>query len=302
MLTLELLQNSYFDVFMLKIIFQCLAKLSLSRLHQLANLLGSMAFFILPRERNRIRDNLRTAKLPYDDAMVKRVLQETAKGGMELPIAFFRQPEEISALFSRVHGWEYVEQAIENRQGLLFITPHLGSYDLAGRYISERLPFPLTAMYKPPKFSAMDNIMQMGRQRGKGRTAPTNIQGVKQIMKALRQGEATIVLPDHVPNPEEGEGVWVKFFDRDALTMTLASKLAQIKNVCPLFFVGERLADGNGFVLHIAPLSGSLNGDKAHDAQIINHNVEAWIRRFPEQYLFAYNRYKDPTGKHIITA
>lgn len=281
----------------LQTLFQWCAKLSLPTLHHIGNVLGTLAFYCTPRDRERIRDNLRTAQLPSDDAMIKRVLQHTAKGGLELPIAFFRQPEEISALFCEVYGWEYIEQAIENKQGLLLITPHLGSYDLAGRYISERLPFPLTAMYKPPKLAAMDEIMQMGRQRGKGRTAPTNLQGVKIIMKALRQGEATIVLPDHVPDPAEGDGVWVKFFDRPALTMTLASKLAQVKNVCPLFFVGERLDKGKGFVLHITPLSGSLTGDKAHDAQIINHNIEALIRRFPEQYLFAYNRYKDPTGQ-----
>ena len=68
-------------------------------------------------------------------------------------------------------------------------------------------------MYKPPKIQAFDQIMQQGWQRGKGRTAPTNLQGVKQVIKALRQGEATIVLPDHVPNPHEGgDGVWVDFF------------------------------------------------------------------------------------------
>lgn len=78
--------------------------------------------------------------------------------------------------------------------------------------------------------------------------------------------------------------------------MTLAAKLAQVKNVKTLFFVGERLPNGEGFALHIAPLSGSLNGDKTHDARIVNENVEYWVRRFPEQYLFAYNRYKQPVG------
>ena len=152
-------------------------------------------------------------------------------------------------------------------------------------------------MYKPPKMAAFDQIIREGRERGKGKTAPTNLQGVKQIIKALRSGEATIVLPDHVPNPKEGgDGVWANFFGRIAFTMTLAGKLAQIQSVTTLFFVGERLPNGRGFALHIEPLAGHLNGDKSHDAQIINDNVEAWVRRFPEQYLFAYNRYRNPTG------
>lgn len=280
---------------MLIFIFKLLSRIPLIWLHRLGNWLGWL-MYALPRERRMIRRHLNIAGLPHQPQDVLRVCQETVKSGLELPIAFFRQPEEISALFHEVHGWEYVEKALANQQGLLLITPHLGSYDLAGRFISERLPFPLTAMYKPPKIKAFDEIMQLGRVRGKGKTAPTNLLGVKQIIKALRNGEATIVLPDHVPSDHDG-GVWVRFFGKPAYTMTLVGKLAQVQNVCPLFFVGERLANGRGFALHIAPLSGSLNGEKRHDAQIINHNVEQWVTRFPAQYLFAYNRFKNPTGE-----
>ncbi|MDO4640365.1 MAG: lysophospholipid acyltransferase family protein [Neisseria sp.] len=277
-------------------LFRCLAAIPLPLLHRLGTLLGNLAFYLAPSDRRRILTHLQTAGLPTDNQTVKAVLQETAKSGLELPVAFFRQPQDIETLFQHVHGWEHVQAALDAGEGLLFITPHIGSYDLAGRYLSQRLPFPLTAMYKPPKIKAFDAVMQAGRVRGKGKTAPTNIQGVKQIIQALRAGEATIILPDHVPSPEEGGGVWAKFFGRDAYTMTLAGKLAQVKGVKTLFFCGERLAGGSGFVLHIKPLQGQLNGDKAHDAQIINNNVEYWVRRFPTQYLFAYNRYKHPAG------
>ena len=278
-------------------LFRRVAALPLPYLHRLGKLLGAAAFYLVPKERARIREHLGRAGLPSDEAMVKAVLQETAKGGLELPVAFFREPEAVEQLFVQVDGWQHIEAALAAGEGLLLITPHIGSYDLAGRYISQRLPFPLTAMYKPPKVKALDAVMQAGRVRGKGKTAPTNIQGVKQVMKALRAGEATIVLPDHVPAPEEGgDGVWADFFGHPAYTMTLAGKLAQVKGVRALFFCGERLPDGQGFVLHIEPLQGELNGDKQHDAELINRNVEYWIRRFPSQYLFAYNRYKHPAG------
>lgn len=282
---------------MLKLLFEWIARQPLPRLHRWGNALGYVLYAISTPDRRRIRHHLAIAGLPNARSDVLRVCQETMKSGLELPIACCRQPAQISALFTEVHGWEHINTAQQSGVGLLLITPHLGSYDLAGRYISEQLPFPLTAMYKPPKIQAFDELMQQGRQRGKGRTAPTNLQGVKQIMKALRQGEATIVLPDHVPNPHEGgDGVWVDFFRQPAYTMTLAGKLARMNGVVTLFFVGERLPDGRGFALHIAPLVGELNGDKHHDARIINQNVEMWIRRFPSQYLFAYNRYKQPAG------
>lgn len=281
----------------ISLLFKCLSAMPLKRLHRLGALLGSAAFRLLPKERERIRAHLRQAALPHDDGMVRRVLQETAKGGLELPLAFCLEPQKAADLFVEIHGWQHIRTALDAQQGLLLITPHIGSYDLAGRYISQQLPFPLTAMYKPPKIKALDNIMQAGRIRGNGRTAPANLHGVKQVMKALRSGEATIILPDHVPDPREGgDGVWADFFGKPAYTMTLAAKLAQMKNVCPLFFCGERLPDGRGFALHIEPLRGELNGDKTHDARITNENTEYWVRRFPEQYLFAYNRYKQPAG------
>lgn len=282
---------------MLKFIFTMIARIPLRYLHSLGHWLGYVMYYVDKSDRKRIENHLKIANLPHDKNRVLRVCQETIKSGLELPIAFFRQPEEIVSLFQEIHGWHHIQDAVDTKQGLLLMTPHLGSYDLAGRYISEHLPFTLTAMYKPPKIKAFDEIMQYGRQRGKGNTAPTTLQGVKQIIKALRCGEATIVLPDHVPNPYDGgDGVWVDLFGKPAYTMTLAGKLANVTNVKTLFFVGERLPDGRGFALHIEPLSGSLNGDKHHDARIINQNVEYWIMRFPQQYLFAYNRYKQPWG------
>ena len=279
------------------ILFKLFSLLPLKFLHALGSFWGGIACRIMSEDRRRVIDNLTAAQLPADDRTVKAVFQETAKGGLELPVAFFRRPERIETLFKAVYGWEHVQTALDAGEGLLFITPHIGSYDLAGRYISQQLPFPLTAMYKPPKFKAMDAVMQAGRVRGKGKTAPTNMQGVKQVIKALRAGEATIVLPDHVPSPEEGgDGVWTEFFGKPAYTMTLAGKLAQVKGVKALFFCGERLPDDQGFALHIEPLRGELNGDKEHDARIVNENTEYWIRRFPTQYLFMYNRYKHPAG------
>ena len=69
-----------------------------------------------------------------------------------------------------------------------------------------------------------------------------------------------------------------------------------MNNVASLFFCGERLPEGKGFALHIEPMQGELSGSTEADVQLINDNVERWIRRFPEQYLFSYNRYKHPAG------
>lgn len=283
-------------------IFALLGRIPLPWLHRLSNLLGWLSFHLAKSERRLITQNVHFSKIAANDqdqrALVKTICTETMKGGLELTIAWTRSSQYIVSLFKEVYGWEHIQTAIDQGQGLLLITPHLGSYDLAGRFLSEKLPFPLTAMYRPPKLSWLETVMNKGRERDNGYVAPANKQGVKQIVRALKEAEATIILPDQVP--KTGEGVWVKFFQRPAYTMTLASRLATMKNVTPLFFCGERLPNGRGFNLHIAPLIGDLNGDKVHDAQIINNNIEDWVKRFPAQYLFGYNRYKGKVPKDMI--
>lgn len=283
---------------LLRLIFQFLAAIPLPLLHLLGTLLGSIAYHCSPKTRARTEDNIRISQISEDyqsiNDLVKSCLQETAKSGLELPIAWCRDSKDVVKLFQQVHGWEHVEQAIAANQGLLLITPHIGSYDLAGRFISERLPFPLTAMYRPPKLTWLEPIMQAGRERDKGHTAPANAQGVKIILKALKNHEATIVLPDQVPTG--GDGVWAHFFGEEAYTMTLAARLAQMSDVATLLFVGERLPNGKGFDLHVYPLDGEIGRDKLANVETINRNVEKLIRLFPSQYLFSYNRFKAPAG------
>lgn len=221
---------------LLTALLKCLSLLSLSCLHTLGNRLGHLAFYLLKEDRARIVANMRQAGLNPDTQTVKAVFAETAKCGLELAPRFSKTGRHRNNVQSGTR-LEHVQQALDKGEGLLFITPHIGSYDLGGRYISQQLPFHLTAMYKPPKIKAIDKIMQAGRVRGKGKTAPTGIQGVKQIIKALRAGEATIILPDHVPSPQEGGGVWADFFGKPAYTMTLAAKLAHVKGVKTLFFL-----------------------------------------------------------------
>ncbi|POZ62167.1 lysophospholipid acyltransferase family protein [Chromobacterium alticapitis] len=280
------------------LLLSVLAHLPLSWLQGLGAALGQLTYRASPGFAARLRENLSSSKifenyqvLPRE---VKRSAAETGKGALELAIAWCRSPEDIAAMVKRCEGWVHVEQALASGNGIIFVTPHLGSYDIAGRYISSRLPFPLTAMYRPPKLQWLEPVMQAGRARGKGKTAPATAAGVRVLMKALKSGEATIILPDQAP--ANGEGVWAPFFGRPAYTMTLVPRLAQMSGVTMLFFVGERLPGGQGFVVHIEPLEQPFSGDKEADCAQMNRQVENLIRRFPSQYLWSYNRYKCPPG------
>jgi len=280
------------------LLLSLIARLPLPWVQGLGALLGRLTLRCSPKFAARLEENLNRSQIlanyqDYQDA-VKQCAAETGKGALELAIAWCRSPAYIATLIKECNGWEHVETALAEGRGMIFVTPHLGSYDIAGRYISQRLPFPLTAMYRPPKLRWLEPMMNAGRSRGKGKIAPTSSAGVRLLIKALKKGEATIVLPDQVPGT--GEGIWAPFFGRPAYSTTLVPRLGLLDNVVTLLFVGERLAHGAGFKLHIEPLAQPFSGDKQQDATQLNQAVETLIRRYPTQYLWSYNRYKCPHG------
>ncbi|CAM5186211.1 Lipid A biosynthesis lauroyl acyltransferase OS=Castellaniella defragrans (strain DSM / CCUG 39792 / 65Phen) OX=1437824 GN=BN940_02306 PE=4 SV=1 [Castellaniella denitrificans] len=147
-------------------------------------------------------------------------------------------------------------------------------------------------MFRPSRSPVLDPIVESARDMRNLRAVPANRNGVREFVRALKRGEAVGMLPDQVPR--EGDGVWLPFFGRPALTMTLAARLALQTGVAVILTAGERLPGGRGWRIHYLRLPEPLPADPAALAAAINQAMETLIRRFPEQYLWSYNRYKEP--------
>jgi KDO2-lipid IV(A) lauroyltransferase len=77
--------------------------------------------------------------------------------------------------------------------------------------------------------------------------------------------------------------------------MTLAARLTET-GAATIMAWAERLPQGAGYRLHLRPPAMELTGDTVARAQQINHEIESLIRQCPAQYLWGYNRYKQPGG------
>jgi KDO2-lipid IV(A) lauroyltransferase len=279
---------------MLEAVLRLLARVPLRWLHRIGAFAGRMTYRIAPRYAARLTDNVAASGLADDPADFVRIcsaaVEETGKGLMELPAIWFRPADEAAALVVETHGWETVEAARAAGRGILFLTPHLGCFEVSALYAAMRIP--ITILYRPPKLKWLEPLMRTGRSRGYGRLAPTSLGGVRQLLKALRQGEAVGLLPDHVPG--FGEGVWADFFGRPAYTMTLVGKLQGATGCAVILAFSRRLPDGRGFALELEALAEDLSGPVG--ARRLNAAIESLIRRCPEQYLWSYNRYKVPAG------
>ena len=267
--------------------------------HALGALAGRLAYFLAPRYRRRILENLTHSGLCATPGDVRRFARanaaEIGKSATELAWALFR-PGDVAGLVRSRIGWDAVERLRADNRPIIFVTPHLGGYDIAGRYLWSQVP--ILAMYRPHKVFWIDQLLREGRNQGAApdgtNVAPANRAGVRMVLKHLRRGGCSVVLPDQVPGL--GEGEWAEFFGRPAYTMTLLGRLQEASSASIVFCFAERLARGEGYRLHFEPLPEPLPKDRQLAARMVNAAVERLVRSCPTQYLWGYNRYKRPAG------
>ncbi len=261
--------------------------LPLPVLHALGWVLGWASFLLSGRYRRRLLAHAKQAG--YSNAVALNSVGEAGKMVAELPRLWLGRPVHVAW-----QGAEHIEAAQASGSGVLFLTPHLGCFEITAQAYAQRFGnrHPMTVLFRPARQAALRDLVALSRQRPGLLTAPTTLAGVKQLIKALKAGDAVGLLPDQVP--PAGQGVWAPFFDRDAYTMTLSARLAHSGRTQVLVSWGERLNWGRGFRVHVRPL-GLLDDDAAVAALQINQAMETLVRECPAQYLWSYDRYKLPT-------
>lgn len=268
-----------------------LGRLPLALLHRLGAVLGWVVYVVSPSYARQLRENLRSSGICGDELRCRRLsrqaVSEAGKALAEIVAVWFGPDDAVARMVVACEGWEAVERAKTRGKGIIFLTPHLGCFEIAALYGARRMP--LTVLYRPPKQRWLEPVMTAGRSRLHAELAPTTVTGVRMLYKALSRGAAVGILPDQAPG--EGEGVWADFFGRPAYTMTLVRRLQEKCGAAVIMAFAERLDHGRGFHLHIHEVS-----TERFNETVLNRAVEEQVRRCPAQYLWGYNRYKIPAG------
>lgn len=274
-------------------LFRIFGRLPLAVLHGLGALLGWAVYLGSPAYRRHLRENLAGVRgLAPGARVLSRAVVHFGQGMTELPRLWMRSQAAVLREVREVTGWELAESAWQRGAGIVFLTPHLGSFELIVQYLGARLP--TTVLYRVAKQRWLQALIEAGRGGGKVALAPSDLGGVRRLLRALKRREAVLILPDQVPG--FGEGEWVGFFGRPAYTMTLAARLTEAAPAALLLIWAERLPRGAGFKVHVSLPHEPIVGDTAARTAAINREIEALICRAPEQYLWGYNRYKVPAG------
>ena len=275
------------------ILLGAIAWLPLPVLHAIGAAIGWL-FFLIPNRHCCIAK--RNIKLCFPEldhhqqrTLLRRTMMETGKTVFEVPVIWCRKADRIISLVREVSGQELLQAAIEKGKGVIIAGPHHGCWELLGHYLADN--HPITNLYRPPRYLAFDSVMKQGRQRLGGKLAPTDASGIKQLLKALKQGEIIGILPDQ--DPRDSGGVFAPLFGIEANTMTLLNRLTNKSGATVLIGFAERLSRGRGYNIHLLPLPDEIGGkDVELSVQRLNEGVEQAIRLAPSQYQWSYKRFR----------
>lgn len=172
--------------------------------------------------------------------------------------------------------------------GLVVLVPHLGNFELVAYFLAQR--FAITAMYKPSKNDALNDIVKCARERCGIRLVPANVTGARACLKAVRSGEVVLLLPDQ--NPKPGYGIFAPFFGEPTYTMTLPTKLLHRSGARAIGAYCKRTPASKYEVVFV-PVSDAIYDENIlTSATALNQLIERCVLDCVEQYTWQYKRYK----------
>jgi KDO2-lipid IV(A) lauroyltransferase len=269
-------------------------------MQRLGAALGWLVWWLSPSYRRNFKANVQAAGVAWRDARPA----VAAIGAMvaELPWVWMRPHSTKLDGLVKWDGAEYFEAAMKAGKGAIIMSPHLGAWEIGAQAIAEKFGpthGPMVALFRPARKAWLEPLVANARTRPYLDSAPTSLAGVRTLIRTLRNGGYTAILPDQVP--PLGQGVWAPFFGRDVYTMTLLAKLAQQTGAQVILTWCERLPAGQGFCMHMRPFDAPEMKDATASPEVaaaaVNRGVERMVLDAPGQYLWGYARDKQPRAE-----
>lgn len=226
------------------------------------------------------------------DLLIRQSLLETGRTAAEIPQIWVKPYGWLERHIAEIRNRHLLDEALAEGKGLIILLPHLGNWEIFGPFIARVTD--MTALYQPPKQAELEALIRRSREREGARLVPTSNKGVMALLKALKSGGTTIILPDQVPADEAGE--FAPFFGMPALTMTLVQGLVQ-RTGCRVL-MGYAMRTGGGFeMVFETPDAELYSADPRVSLAAMNRSVEHCVNACPSQYQWEYKRFrKQPPG------
>lgn len=196
-------------------------------------------------------------------------------------------------------GFENFERAFAKGKGVLFLTAHLGAWELSA-FAHSLQGHPLAIVMRSLDNPQVDHLIQSYRTMHGNRTMDKD-DFVRGLLAAMRNGETVGILMDTNMTPPQG--VFVDFFGIPACTASGLARIALRTNaaVVPGFTVWD--AKLRKYILRFDPAvelvhTGDDQADIVANTSKFTKVIEDYIRRYPDQWLWVHRRWKTrPEGQ-----
>lgn len=256
-----------------------------------------MVLYALWRERRRVAlTNLRLCFPQWSERERRRVARRHfrafGRSFIERGILWWSSKERIQRVVQveDICHWEAVRD-----KPVVWLAPHFIGLDMGGIRLATE--FRCCSLYSRQKNAAYDAILLHGRTRFGTSTLYSRQEGIRPVVKAIRDGLPFYYLPDMDLGARDS--IFVPFFEVPAATVAALSRICRMTGAVVVPCVTRQLPGGRGYVARFYPAWSDFPGaDLQGDTRRMNAFIEERVREVPEQYFWLHKRFKTrPPGE-----
>jgi KDO2-lipid IV(A) lauroyltransferase len=257
---------------------------------RLGNALGEVLWLLIRPRRRVTLANLRACLPQMTErerrSLGRRLFRNIARSVLDHSVLWRGSREQVERLV-RVEGAEHLNDPA-NRP-LILLAPHFVGLDAGGLRVATLAR--AVSIYARQSNAVWDAQLLEGRQRFNDPVLipRRGAAELKSVMRAMKDGLPLYYLPDM--DLGATNSIFVPFFGVTAATIPMVSRLARVIGAKVVMAVTEMTADG--YVLHLeAPWRDFPGASVEEDTERMNREIERWVLRMPDQYLWTHKRFK----------
>ena len=262
----------------------------------IGNLVGVLAFWLIPERRHVTRVNLAKC-FPAMSAgerenLARAHFRSFCRSFVDRALLWWAPRARIEKLV-RIEGLEHLRA--HPGAPVILLAPHFAGLDAGFTRLS--CEEDMVSMYANQKDVRFSNLLMRGRTRFGDQRLVSRQEGIRVTLSAMRAGRPFYYLPDQDYGPRDA--IFVPFFGVPAATVPGLARIAQVASARVLPCVTRMLPGAAGYLLRIdAPWDNFPSGDLAADTRRMNEYIERLVLDMPEQYLWMHKRFKTrPPGE-----
>ncbi len=272
------------------------AGISPKHIAHLGNWLGTLIHALDGPHRRIVRRNLKFTHTNWSEGRVRaharRIFQNLGVTLLEiLQMSCFGREQILRSV--RIDGEDHLRRAGRSATGSIFISAHLGNWEMGPQFVACYLNKPMASVARPLHPGMLDRWVLKFRTRF-GNTIIQKEGALPEMSRAIRKGVSLGLLIDQ--GTKRSEGVEVTFFGRKVMATPGAALLA-IRTGCPVLPVFCVRNKSGGLTLVVAPplvleRTKDLRRDLRTHTQIMTHALEKVIREYSDQWFWFHKRWK----------